>query len=84
MGDSVANFIKVLEAFCAATGLREATVSTKVFNDGGRIDMIRAGGDIGANKLDKAMTWLATNWPADAVWPEDVERPAGKISTVSA
>jgi hypothetical protein len=79
MSDSVSKFITVLEAFCLATGTPESTVSWRVFNDSGRIDDIRAGRDVGARKLDRAMQHFADHWPPEAVWPDQVERPLGTV-----
>lgn len=84
MSDSLDRFLEVIDVFCKASGLEEKTLSWRMFNDSGRIELIRAGGDLGTRKRDKALQWMATRWPADAVWPEGVERPMGQVSTVSA
>lgn len=65
----------LVEAFGAATGLAEATVSTRLFNDGDRINTLRKGGDLGNRKTEKAWRWLSDNWPDGRPWPDDVPRP---------
>jgi hypothetical protein len=68
------HFFVLVERFGAATGLAEATISTRLFNDGDRIRMLRSGGDLGARKLAKAWEWLSDNWPTDAKWPAEIPR----------
>jgi hypothetical protein len=68
-------FFDLVKAYGAATGLAEATISTRVFNDGQRIEMLRSGRDVGVRKLERAIQWLSDNWPSDAKWPRNIERP---------
>lgn len=72
---NAAQLLKLVPVYCAATGLAEATISTKLFNDGKRIETVRSGGDLGAEKATRAIEWLSNHWPADAIWPHDVPRP---------
>lgn len=73
---SISSFLAVVEGYCLATQIAEATVSTRVFNDGKRIAQIREGADIGARRLDRAMMWLSENWPDGTPWPNHVMRPS--------
>jgi hypothetical protein len=68
-------FLSVVDAYCAATGLAEATVSTRVLFDGKRIEKIRAGNDIGVRRMEEAVHWFAQNWPPAAKWPRGIARP---------
>lgn len=68
--------ILLVDRYCLATGKARATVSTRVFNDGKRIDRIMGGGDIGTRAYAGALDWFAHEWPEGAAWPEGVERPA--------
>lgn len=70
------SLLTLVGAYCQATQLAEATVSTRVLKDGKRIEMIRAGRDIGVRRLEEAVTWFSENWPAGADWPTSVARPA--------
>lgn len=58
-----------------ATKLADATISTRVLNDGKRIRKIRAGSDIGARRLEEACVWFASHWPDGVEWPTNVSRP---------
>jgi hypothetical protein len=73
------SFLLVVETYCAATRQAEATLSSRMLSDGKRLSAIRKGSDIGVRRLRQAMQWLSDNWPPDAVWPEDVERPPVSI-----
>ncbi len=65
----------LVETFGAATGLAEATISTRLFNDGDRIKSLRNGGDLGNRKTERAWKWLSDNWPSEKPWPANVPRP---------
>lgn len=67
--------ILVFETYCRATGRSEARVSTQVLSGGKRILQIRDGGDIGTIGFERAMQWFSDHWPADVVWPDDIQRP---------
>ncbi len=67
--------ILVFETYCRATGRSEARVSTQVLSGGKRILQIRDGGDIGTIGFERAMQWFSDHWPADVVWPDEIQRP---------
>ena len=69
------DLLTVIDAYAAATGLADATISTRVFGRGTRLGEIRAGGDIGARTSSRALAALSDCWPAGAAWPEGVARP---------
>lgn len=71
----VSSFLTLVEIYCLRTGVAEATLSSRLFNDGKRIMQIRSGADIGVRRLGRAMIWFSINWPAEAVWPSDIVRP---------
>ena len=71
----VSSFLRLVEAYCTATGVAEATLSSRLFNDGKRIAQIRAGSDVGVRRLDRAMAWFIKYWPGSANWPEDISKP---------
>jgi hypothetical protein len=69
--------VNVSDVYCAATKLSRARVSTLVLNRGATLEKIAAGdADVNTATFEKAMLWFSANWPADAAWPVDVERPA--------
>jgi hypothetical protein len=74
--NDIDRLILLSERYGAATGLAEATVSSRVFNDGKRLYDIRRGSDVGVQRIARAMLWFSANWPAGAAWPDGIERPA--------
>ncbi len=73
---SIERLLHLIDAYAAAARLSPSTVSTKIFNDGKRVALIRAGGDIGTRQLARAIQWLSEHWPEGAIWPEGFDRPA--------
>jgi hypothetical protein len=69
------HFLSLVDAYRKATGLAEATISTRVMKDGKRLRELRAGRDIGVRRLEEAITWFSDHWPKDAPWPADIPRP---------
>ena len=73
---SIDILLRLFDAYCAAAGLAETTVSTRVFSDGKRIAVLRSGGDMGVRRLDRAFQWFSDHWPEGAEWPADIRRPS--------
>lgn len=67
--------LAVASAYCEKTGTAPATISTKLFNGGGRLAAIAAGGDLNTRNFENAMCWFSENWPSDLEWPNGVRRP---------
>jgi hypothetical protein len=74
--NDIQRLIVVLDAYSALTGQAEATVSTKFLGNGNRIREIRAGGDMGARRIARALAAFSAQWPIGGDWPEGVERPS--------
>lgn len=72
---ALASLFTLIDVYCVATGLAEATVSTRLFSDGKRIASLRLGGDMGVRRLERALQWFSDNWPSEADWPADIARP---------
>lgn len=72
---TIDQFLTTVDAYAQATGLAEATVATRLFNDGKGIARLREGRDIGVRKLEEKLAWLSANWPDGADWPIGIERP---------
>lgn len=68
-------FLTVIDAYCAATGLSETYVSRLALGSGRRIGEVRGGGDVGVRRIDEALRLLSSRWPAGVAWPADVPRP---------
>jgi hypothetical protein len=72
---SVDALLKIIACYAAATGLAEATVSSRFLQRGSRLAELQAGGDMGARHIERVLARFSEEWPADAPWPEGVERP---------
>jgi len=68
--------LDVSAAYCVATGLSEARVSTCVFRHGGRLKGLRQGKGMISDNVEDALQWFSDRWPEGAAWPCDVPRPA--------
>lgn len=67
----------VSDAFAAARKLSRSRVSTLVFGDGRKLDLMHEqGADITTRRFEAAMRWFSAHWPEGAAWPEGVPRPA--------
>jgi len=67
--------IVVANAYAEATGTSLSTLSTKLFNGGGRLAAIASGGDLNTRNFENAMRWFSENWPDNCLWPAGVARP---------
>lgn len=57
----ISAFLRRCDALCASATWKRSTLSTKLFNDGKRLDQIADGGsDIGIGRLARAEAELAT------------------------
>lgn len=74
---STDDLLEVARAYCAAESLALSTVSWRALGDTKKLTAIEQGkADIQLGRYNKTMQWFSDNWPANAVWPEGVERPA--------
>lgn len=72
--------LQVIDAYVAATGLADKTVSSRVFKDQKKIAALREGKDITVTRYQVSLQWLSDHWPDNAVWPSGVRRPAPKAN----
>jgi hypothetical protein len=70
-------FLELVAVYSEATGLSEATISGRLFNDGKRIEMLRTDQDrdVGIKKVEKAIEQLSESWPDGKAWPRGIKRP---------
>lgn len=73
--------LTVANAYSEATGVSLSTLSTKLFNGGGRLGAIASGGDLNTRNFENAMRWFSDNWPVDLRWPAGVGRPLVREAT---
>lgn len=72
---SPADIVTLADAYCAAEGIKETVLSSRVMGDSRRIPMIRDGGDLTVSRYTEVVTWFASNWPEGAEWPVTIARP---------
>lgn len=77
--NQITELLSIVDAYMNATGRKETTVSTSVFNDGKKLTGLRAGtADIGTRRYNSALVWFSENWPQGAAWPDGVMRPSAE------
>lgn len=74
----------VAAAYCEATKLSLARVSTLVFNHGSKLALLRDGADVSTATHERAMLWFSTHWPERTRWPKGVVRPSPEPAKASA
>lgn len=70
------SLITLADLYASATGLREVTLSHRMFGDSKKLASLRAGADITVSRFNGAIAWLSTNWPDSLEWPMGTPRPA--------
>ena len=78
---SIEQFYELVDKYCAAVGISEATLSGRLFNDGKRIKQIRENeaSDIGIKKIAAAVQQLSDTWPNETSWPRHIKRPTKAV-----
>jgi hypothetical protein len=64
------------EEFSRLTGVKENTLSSRIFADSKKLPALRNGADITTGRFNTAFQWFSENWPSDAEWPESIRRPS--------
>ncbi|MBB4952741.1 hypothetical protein H4S14_000783 [Agrobacterium vitis] len=72
---TLTSLLTLVDAYCQASGLAEATVSSRLFNDGKRLGEVRRGADIGVQRVERAVRWLHEHWPDGFPWPNGISTP---------
>jgi hypothetical protein len=72
---NIDQFLRLVDAYSVATGLARSTISTRLFNDGKRLEMLQNGRDVGIRKVADAVQLISESWPPKSAWPEDIARP---------
>lgn len=74
---AIDDLLSIIAAYSRARGLSESRVSTLCFGEGTRVRHLRAGGEMGALRVARAVQWFSDNWPDGVEWPGQIERPRG-------
>lgn len=72
----ISHLLKIINAYQAATGLADSSVSTYVFNDGKKVTSLRKGNGIDIRRFNSAFQWFSNHWPKNTPWPTGIPRPA--------
>jgi hypothetical protein len=72
------------DAYQAATGVPETTVSHRLFNDTKKLALMRVGADITVGRFNHALLWFSANWPEGCDWPDGVARPEPAVQSPEA
>jgi hypothetical protein len=68
--------LEVARAYSAAENIDLSTVSWRALGDTKKLAALDRGKDIQVGRFRKTMQWFSDHWPANAIWPETIERPA--------
>lgn len=66
--------LELSDAYCAARGVSDATVSGIIFKDSRKLSRLRNGGDITIRRYEKAIYWFSKNWPENCKRPDCIPR----------
>lgn len=72
---NIQHLLSVVDAYRLATGTEDKTVSSRVFADSKKLAALRSGSDLTVSRFNDALRWFSANWPDEAAWPLDVDRP---------
>lgn len=68
--------IELADTYVRTRGISIARLSTILFNDGKKLELLREGSDLYTETYKSALQWFADHWPEGATWPEGIVRPA--------
>lgn len=78
----LADLLEVADAYIATATFRpgsnpESATSSRVFKDGKTLAALRSGAaDLVTKRYAAALQWFSDNWPENATWPAEIDRPA--------
>ena len=68
--------LTLAEAYAVTEGIELTTVSSRIFNDGKKLNAIKAGADLYSGRLEAAIRWFDDRWPVGLDWPAGIARPS--------
>jgi hypothetical protein len=77
---AIDQLLDIVARMSAATGLSESTISSRYLGGGFVARDLRAGRDMGARRIQRAMLELSRAWPAEAEWPIEIPRPVDQAA----
>lgn len=68
--------VTLAETYRLHCGRELSTISTKIVNDGKRLDSFKTGSGCTLKTYARFVQWFSDNWPADLEWPRQIPRPS--------
>ncbi len=68
------------EEWLRRTGLRETTLSSRLYGESKKIASLRKGSDLTLSRYRDSLQWFHENWPPNAIWPDGIARPNTKVA----
>jgi len=72
---SASELSRLARTYCEHRDLTLAGLGERVFGNHKFFKLLEAGKGAHSRKLEEASVWFLDNWPPDAPWPSDIERP---------
>ena len=72
----VSHIIALADIWLKATGLRETTLSNRLFGESKKLALLRGGADLTTGRYRLAVRWFAEHWPDGVEWPDIVPEPS--------
>lgn len=73
--NDLAHILALADRYLEATGIKEVTLSHRIFGDSKKLTALRDGADITVSRFNTSLEWFSANWPDGADWPSEVYRP---------
>jgi len=67
--------IAIIEILAARTGRSAGTIGREASGSGDFYPRLKVGHDITTRRAARVTQWFSDHWPADLVWPDDIQRP---------
>lgn len=77
---TISDLLTIADAYHVGAGTTDTTLSHRMFGDSKKLPALRVGADITVGRFNAAVRWLSQNWPDNASWPKNVDRPANEVS----
>ena len=71
-----AHILALSRLYVGATKAAFSTIAMKAARDARFFDRLKDGKGFTVKTYDTVLRWFSENWPADAVWPTEIDRPA--------
>lgn len=79
---STSTLVELADQFCVASGgMRETTLSHRMFGDSKKLAALRGSADITVGRFISAMMWMAAHWPKGHPLPEALHLYAAEATT---